>query len=176
MRALQLYEPKVDRTEFGKSVPLAAQWLSKAEPKTNEDRVWRLIGLAWAARDKDAIKRAQRELLATQRRDGGWSDLPSMESNAYATGRALVALETAGLSVSDSAYQRGVQYLLNSQMEDGSWYVKTRALALQPYFDNGFPYGVDQFISAAGTSWATMALTLGLHAPAASSTSVAQVR
>jgi len=138
--------------------------------------VWRLIGLAWAARDKDAIKRAQRELVAIQRSDGGWSDLPSMESNAYATGRALFALQSAGLPVSEPIYQRGVQFLLNSQMEDGSWYVRTRALGFQPYFDSGFPYGVDQFISAAGTSWATMALTLGLQAPAATSTSVARVR
>jgi len=65
--------------------------------------------------------------------------------------------------------------LLNTQMEDGSWYVKTRALAVQPYFDNGFPHGVDQWISAAGTSWATMALTLASHGPAPGSTSVAQV-
>ena len=83
-----------------------------------------------------------------------------MESTAYATGKALVALQAAGLPVSDPAYQRGVQFLLTSQLEDGSWYVRTRAAGLQPYFDNGFPHGVDQWISAAGTSWATMALTL----------------
>ncbi len=101
-----------------------------------------------------------RELLAEQRADGGWSDLESMESGVYATGKTLVALQTAGLSVSDPAYQRGVQYLLKTQQEDGSWYVKSRALAFQPYFDAGFPHGFDQWISAAGTSWATMALSL----------------
>ena len=37
---------------------------------------------------------------------------------------------------------------------------KTRALPLQPYFESGFPYGHDQWISAAGTSWASMALAL----------------
>ena len=36
----------------------------------------------------------------------------------------------------------------------------TRAAGFQPYFDNGFPHGVDQWISAAGTNLATMALTL----------------
>jgi hypothetical protein len=35
-------------------------------------------------------------------------------------------------------------------------------MGIQPYFDNGFPHGVDQWISAAATSWATMALTLAL--------------
>ena len=94
-----------------------------------------------------------------------------MDANAYSTGKALVALQTAGFSVSDPAYQRGVQFLMNNQMEDGSWYVKTRAGALQPYFDNGFPYAFDQWISAAATSWATMALTLASPAPASSASS-----
>jgi len=57
---------------------------------------------------------------------------------------------SAGLPVSDPSYQRGVQYLLNTQLEDGSWHVRTRAAGFQPYFDNGFPHGVDQWISAAG--------------------------
>ena len=64
------------------------------------------------------------------------------------------------LPASDAAYQRAVKFLLNTQQEDGSWYVKTRAMAFQPYFDAGFPHGFDQWISAAGTSWATMALSL----------------
>jgi hypothetical protein len=72
-----------------------------------------------------------RELLAAQRADGGWSDLDSMESGAYATGKSLVALQTAGLSISDAAYERGVQFLLKTQQEDGSWYVKSRAMACQ---------------------------------------------
>ena len=83
-----------------------------------------------------------------------------MESGAFTTGLAMMALQSSGLPVSDPAYQRGVQYLLNSQLEDGSWHVRTRAAGFQPYFDNGFPHGVDQWISAAGTSLATIALTL----------------
>jgi len=53
---------------------------------------------------------------------------------------------------------RGVKFLLNFQLEDGSWHVKTRTRPVQPYFDSYFPRGSDQFISAAATSWATMAL------------------
>ncbi|HEV2493372.1 MAG TPA: ankyrin repeat domain-containing protein [Terriglobia bacterium] len=174
MRALQLYAPRVEKAEYEKSVRLAAAWLVKIEPRTHEDRVWRLLGLAWAAKDNGATKQALREVLAVQWSDGGWSDLPATESNAYETGRALVALQTAGLPVTDPAYQRGVQFLLNTQLEDGSWHVKTRALGLQPYFENGFPHGVDQFISAAGTSWATMALTLASQVPAPGSTSIAR--
>ena len=46
--------------------------------------------------------------------------------------------------------------------EDGTWYNRTRALAFQPYFDSGFPHGYSQWMSAAATSWAAMALTLAL--------------
>jgi len=160
MRALQLYAPKTDRAEYEKAVQLAASWLVKATPKTDEDRVWRLQGLAWAGRDKDAAAKAMRELAGAQRPDGGWAQMASLGSDAYATGRVLVALQAAGMPVSDPVYRRGVQFLLNSQMEDGSWNVRTRALAFQPYFETGFPHGVDQSISAAGTGWATMALIL----------------
>jgi hypothetical protein len=31
---------------------------------------------------------------------------------------------------------------------------------VQPYFDGTFPHGADQFISAAASNWATMALAL----------------
>jgi ankyrin repeat protein len=159
MRALQLYAPKTDKAAYDRSIQLAAAWMAKAESTNNDDRSYRLLGLAWAGKDKDATRKAMRELLAKQRPDGGWSDLDSMESSAYATGKSLFALQTAELPASDAAYQRAVKFLLSTQQEDGSWYVKTRALAFQPYFDAGFPHGFDQWISAAGTSWATVALS-----------------
>ena len=165
MRALQLYAPKINKPEWDQSIQNAARWLARAEAKNNDDRNWRLLGLAWAGTDKQATQRAMKEVLAAQRSDGGWSDLPSMESNAYATGQALFALHTAGLPSSDAAYERGVQLLLKTQQQDGSWYVRTRALGFQPYFEAEFPYGFDQWISAAGTSWATMALAAASPKP-----------
>ena len=167
LRGIQLYAPKSARAETAKSVQLAAAWLARTKSITTTDAIWRVLGLAWAGGDPDALRTAQRELLGLQRGDGGWADLPSMEPSAYASGRALVALETSGIPVSDPAYRRGMQYLLNNQMEDGSWYVRTRALGFQPYFESGFPHGVNQAISAAGSAWATMALTLGAQPPAA---------
>ena len=85
-----------------------------------------------------------------------------MQSTPYATGTSLVALQLAGLPVSNPAYRRGVDFLLATQQEDGSWFTKTQALGFQPYFDGSFPHSYDQWISAAGTSWAAMALTLAL--------------
>jgi len=167
MRVLQLYAPKLDKASYQHAVQLAAAWLAKARPIVTEDFTYRVLGLAWAGTNKDATQQAMRELLARQRADGGWSDLESMESNAFATGRALYALQTAGLPPTDGAYKRAVKYLLDTQQEDGSWLVRTRALALQPYFDAGFPHGFHQWISAAGTSWATIALAQAYQAPRA---------
>ena len=173
MRALQLYAPKAGRPAYERSIQLAASWLARAKSFNNDDRSWRLAGLAWAGTDKNATLKASQELLAFQRADGGWSDLPATQSSAYATGKALVALQIGGVPVSHAAYQRGVRFLLKTQQEDGSWYVKTRALALQPWFDAGFPHGYDQWISAAGTNWATMALAVTLPEARPSSPTVA---
>src|SRR5215467_5218591 len=97
MRALQLYAPLVDKPAYDDAIRRAAAWLSRIEPKTDEDRVWKLMGLAWAGMDKDAIRKSVREVLSLQRPDGGWSDMPSMESSALATGKTLVALQVAGV-------------------------------------------------------------------------------
>ena len=167
MRSLQLYAPKVDKAAYAKSVQLAATWIGEYQPKTNYDLAWRLQGLVWGGKSQEAIAKARKDLLAVQRADGGWSDIAPMDSGAFTTGLAMVALQSSGLPVSDAAYQKGVQYLLKTQLEDGSWFVRTRAAAFQPYFDNGFPHGVDQWISAAGTSLATMALSLAAPPPAA---------
>jgi len=164
MRAIQVYAPKTRRAEYQKSVQLAADWLAKAEPKSNEDRAFQLLGLAWSKAGSQIIHRAAQDLLAVQQPDGGWSQIPSLASDAYATGQALVALhESHALAVTDAAYQRGARFLFNSQLEDGSWYVKTRSFAFQPYFESDFPHGRDQWISAAATNWAVMALAPAIH-------------
>jgi hypothetical protein len=53
--------------------------------------------------------------------------------------------------------------LIKTQLEDGSWYVKTRVIPLQPFFESGFPYGHDQWISAAASNWAAMALAMSVN-------------
>jgi hypothetical protein len=88
-----------------------------------------------------------------------------MSSDAYATGLALYAMSQAGLSATDAAYQRGLRYLLDTQAADGTWHVKTRALPIQPYFETGYPYDHDQWISAAGAAYATMAITAAVEVP-----------
>jgi hypothetical protein len=67
------------------------------------------------------------------------------------------------VSATSAVYRGGVQFLLKTQFDDGSWHIKSRARGTQPYFETGFPHGTDQFISAAGTAWATAALVLYLE-------------
>jgi squalene cyclase len=132
-----------------------------SKPRTVDEQAWQLIGLAWAgvdARD-DRIQAAARSLLAEQRADGGWAQLPALASDAYATGQVLVALRQVGaIRPTAMADRRAVRYLLDSQLADGTWYVRTRAVPFQPYFESGFPFGPDQWVSAAAGNWAAMAL------------------
>jgi ankyrin repeat protein len=161
MRAMQLYAPPIQRAQYERGVRLAADWIAAAKPRTNEDRAFQLLGLAWAKKDQRSIHSAAQLLVAEQRADGGWAQIPSLPSDAYATGQALVALRESGaITVSDPVYKRGVQFLMGTQLADGSWYVKSRAMRIQPFFESGFPHGRDQFVSAAGTNWATQALAL----------------
>ncbi len=119
------------------------------------------LGLAWAGAPAATITTAARALAATQREDGGWSQLATMGSDAYASGQALFALNTAArMAVSDPVFRKGIDYLLRTQHADGSWQVATRSIWVQPYFESGFPHGHNQWISTAGTAWAVMALSL----------------
>ena len=86
-----------------------------------------------------------------------------LESDSYATGQALYALYESGLlKTDDPAFQKGISFLLKTQYEDGSWRVRSRSIPFVPFVQNGFPHEKDQFISAAGTNWATMALILAV--------------
>ena len=158
---LRKYGPPAEQSDTDRAIARAIAWLEAATPTTTQDRAFRLLGLAWAGAGTTSVSAAVKSLAATQRPDGGWSQLPTMESDSYATGQALYALNAGGnLPTGDPTYERGVKYLLNTQAADGSWYVKSRSIWLQPYFDSGFPYERDQWISAAGTAWATIALSL----------------
>ena len=161
LRALQVYGIKARRATYEKAVQSAAGWLAKAEARDTQEKAFRLLGLAWSDARKDLIQNAARDLIAGQRPDGGWSQTSTLASDAYATGQALTALQESGaLKGSDPVYQRASQFLLKTQIADGSWYVRSRAVPLQPYFESDFPHGHDQWISAAATAWATRALAV----------------
>ena len=162
IRSLQIYFMPGRKAEFDDRIARAAAWLEKANPRTTDDRVMQLLGIHWAKRQppQDRVK----ELIALQRPDGGWGQTPNLPSDAYATGQVLYTLNELGIPVIDALWQRGAEYLLRTQFADGSWHVKTRAAGFQPYFQSGFPYEHDQWISSAGSAWAVMALSAAIPA------------
>jgi ankyrin repeat protein len=172
--ALKTYGPPAEQADTDKALARAAAWLEAARPATTQDQAFHLMGLAWS--NAKPVSIAAKTLAAAQRPDGGWSQLPTMGSDAYATGEALYALNAAGrMPATDPVYAKGVKYLLNTQAADGSWHVKSRSIWVQPYFESGFPYGHDQWISAAATSWATMALSLTVERQQNASASAKQI-
>ena len=68
---------------------------------------------------------------------------------------AVTLNETGRPSGADVAIRRATKFLVSTQRADGSWHVRSRAPKFQPYFDGGFPYDHDQWISSMATGWAT---------------------
>jgi hypothetical protein len=88
-----------------------------------------------------------------------------MQPDAYATGISLYALHVAGVPATDDAYGKGVRYLMQNQYQDGSWLVRTRSFPTQPYFETGYPFGNNQFLSAGAASWSALAIAHTLPDP-----------
>jgi hypothetical protein len=142
----------------------ARTWLAATKPASTEDASFRVMGLVWSGAAAATIADAAKELQSRQRPDGGWSQTSEyLVSDAYSTGEAIYALHEAGV-----ASKLGIAYLIRTQAPTGTWRVKTRMLSpaevSPPYFETGFPYKKDQFISYAATCWATMALLTTLPA------------
>lgn len=156
VRALQLF----GRDAEGR-VAKAREWLIGARAVSQEERAMKLFGLAWSKAGAEAVNAAAADLLAQQRADGGWGQLAGLESDAYSTGQAMVALLEAGMvQPPDRAFRQGMAFLLRTQQADGSWQVRTRSSPIQKLKESGFPHGRDQWISAGGTAWAAWALAL----------------
>ncbi|MCA8949005.1 MAG: ankyrin repeat domain-containing protein [Planctomycetes bacterium] len=160
LRSLQLFAVPGRQDEMRERVAKATAWLERTEATSTEEAVFRLWGLGWGDAASEVRERAVRELLAQQRDDGGWAQLPTLASDAYATGSALLVLhDVGGVATDSAAYVRGVERLLALKQPDGSWHTRTRRrLPGLPYFETGFPHGIDQFVSYAASAWATMAL------------------
>ena len=162
INALNAYAPPGLVVELKGRVSNARQWLLQSDPQALQEQATKLLGLGWSKAPEDSIAAMRERLLNEQREDGGWSQRATLSSDAYATGLALYALREGGHLPGDhAAYRRGMDFLLRTQLADGSWYVRGRSLKFQPYFESGFPHDEDQWISAHATGWAVIALMLG---------------
>jgi ankyrin repeat protein len=156
---LKAYGWPARRAEFEERLTRARKWLLAAEPHTTQEECDRLIALWLTGSSEKELRGMAQALLKRQRADGGWAQTSQLEPDAYGTSLALYSLGKAGvLKASDDPYSKGVAYLLRTQYPDGSWFVRSRAPKLQPYFQSGFPYNHEQWISASATAYAMMAL------------------
>jgi ankyrin repeat protein len=160
IRALKTYGTPGRANEMKQRIERGKQWLMHAEPVILEDMDMRLVGVAAAGASASHLQKLAEPILALQRSDGGWAQRQGFPSDAYATGMTLWALNEARVMPPDA---NSVKFLLGTQSADGSWQVASRATKFQQYFESGFPYGHDQWISTMATGWAANALALSIE-------------
>lgn len=143
----------------------AEKWLAQAPLKENEDRIWRLWGLHRLGDDETIKEQTRAAIIAAQREDGGWAQTEGMNSDAFATGETLFVLRQTGTAKHDPVVVKARDFLLKTQLADGSWLVEAHVKPVQPFFENGDPHGKSQFISTSATAWAVAALAQLLDRP-----------
>jgi Prenyltransferase and squalene oxidase repeat len=121
LRAIQLYGNRKRAADTEQRVERARAWLASQRPRDTEERTYQLLGLHWAGASAGELAKLGRDLAATQQSDGGWNSVNGRASDAYSTGQALVALhDAAGIASGDAAWTRGIHFLLDTQLPDGS--------------------------------------------------------
>ncbi|MEP6749603.1 MAG: prenyltransferase/squalene oxidase repeat-containing protein [Bacteroidota bacterium] len=164
IRALDLYASKAKRIQVQQLLLHSKTWMEQQTPTTQQELSFQLMGMNWCGSNQSAKNAVLKKLFSLQNKDGGWSQLPSMTSDAYATGQVLYAMSQTGMSTTESQpFQAGTDYLLRTQDKTGAWIMVTRSNPIQPFVNTDFPpYDDNQFISAAGTNWAVLALATSL--------------
>ena len=90
------------------------------------------------------------KLLDAQNQDGGWGWLLDDHSDAFGTGVAIYVLQQVGVSVEEPAITKAQHYLMDTQMDDGSWSV------------NGTKTADREHPTATATYWGTCWAVIGL--------------
>lgn len=115
IRALTADAPAGRRHEFEQRSARALDSLRRMSPRDTQDQSFLVFGPAWGHARADEIASARGALVTMQRADGGWGQMPTLASDAYASGQALYALHAAGVSADAPTYRRGTDYLLRTQ-------------------------------------------------------------
>jgi prenyltransferase/squalene oxidase-like repeat protein len=160
IRSIQLYASAPKKQQVNDLMKKTRLWLEQAQTDQQQELTFQLLGMHWCGSNKDQKNKIAQKLESMQNEDGGWSQLTTLKSDAYATGQILYALYESGMAKTDDpVYQKGLSYLLKTQNERGAWVLETRSFPIQPPMTADFPpYNRHEFISAAASNWAVMAL------------------
>jgi len=103
----------------------ALAWIADAEANTTQDKAIKVMALMrhGSTAHKKTARQLCQQLLLEQEDSGCWRLEPNdpLGPSPFATGQVLYALRQAGFSPKSPAFQRGVTWLLQSQLRDGSW-------------------------------------------------------
>ncbi len=80
LKAICYHSPAGIQTEIDEHVSRGANWLTKAEPLTTDDRAFQILGLRWAGREAPANR--VKELIKKQRSNGGWGQTDQLDTDA----------------------------------------------------------------------------------------------
>jgi len=126
--------------------------------------------ILWAsAREPRLLTKAERKTLlqtirSQQKTDGGWRTTAldnhvrvdhspePIESDGYATGIVVLAMEESGTARHDKTLQRGLAWLADHQQKDGAWLASSINKKRDPESDASL------FMSDAATAYAVLAL------------------
>ena len=101
----------------------ALKFLAKAQPGKSSEWLVASLLLEHRRGEKQAVALRRKQLLATQRPDGGWGWLTAEKSDALATGMSLYALVNTGTPGSDPAIRKAIAFLLKTQQANGTYRV-----------------------------------------------------
>jgi hypothetical protein len=115
--------------KYGKSAERMLDWIAENDPVSTQDQVFKIVTLNryGTPAQKRLAWQVVESLAAAQQADGGWKESAAVkESNGFATGQVLYAFKEAGVSIRSPMFQRGVDYLLKTQVNEsidgnGSW-------------------------------------------------------
>ncbi len=134
----------------------AIAWLDAAKPSDlHQDKALKVLLGARVGKPRETMQTTIDDLLASQRADGGWSQtVPEPKSDAFATGQTLYVLSLVGYSAERPEIKRGIDFLVATQLPDGSWPMISRSTP------DGSPGSSKLLtpINCASASWATLGL------------------
>jgi pimeloyl-ACP methyl ester carboxylesterase len=158
--------PEAQRGALSKAIA----WLDSAKRSDiHQDKALKVLMGARAGKPREMMQTTIDDLLALQRADGGWSQtVPELKSDAFATGQTLYVLSLAGYTAERPEIKRGIDFLVATQVPDGSWPMISRSTP------DGSPGSSKLLtpITCAASSWAT--LGLARLAPKVASKSIAE--